>query len=132
MCLVLHDNDGIFVLLCLQINNFERVAIRCVINHWSPNAEEDARLRTVGWQHKFHQPIFEEDREFLSRFYYLLFIRCISSWARLNLLLLDRMKRHKYGKKASKREDNKDDLQLYKEWRKRRDLQLRENTNPNI
>ena len=51
----------------MTINGLERVPVRCVVNHWSRDPEEDASLRTVGWQFRFHEPVFEKDREFLQR-----------------------------------------------------------------
>ncbi len=90
----------------MQINGTERLPIRCVINHRSDDPEETAELRTVGWQHRFHEPVFERDREFL-----------------------DRMKRQKYGAESAKREDNQQDLTKYRAWRAKRDDQLQEEKN---
>ena len=86
-------------LAVFQINGKERVPIRCVLHHQGKDPEENARLRTVGWQHRFHEPVLERQRHFLAR-----------------------MKRHQYGREAAKREDNNQDLERFRRWKKDRSV----------
>ncbi|QQP35381.1 39S ribosomal protein L9_ mitochondrial, partial [Caligus rogercresseyi] len=48
----------------LQINNFEVIHVRCVLKHTSLGLNNLAF--PFGFQHRFREPIFEEDREILS------------------------------------------------------------------
>ena len=81
----------------ITINGKDKVPLRCLIHHWSRDQAENEKLKTVGWMHKFHEPVFEEDRE------------------RLRL-----MKRAEFGKKAANFKSCKNDLQKFVEWKQSR------------
>lgn len=67
--------------------------MRCVIHHQGDDEVENQSLRTVGWMHRFHEPVLESQREFLKN-----------------------MKRNDFGKKASLDESNVEHIKLYQQW----------------
>lgn len=49
----------------LKINDFETVPFRCVLFHWSADDEVVDECPPPGWNVRFHEPVYETDREFL-------------------------------------------------------------------
>ncbi|TRY73291.1 hypothetical protein TCAL_00894 [Tigriopus californicus] len=94
------DKQGKEFLIHVTINGVERVPVRVVIHHLNP---EDAKAnRELGWQHRFREPLFEEQREALAM-----------------------LPRPPISQKTAEKEGFRPILTQYQQWAERRQARLR-------
>ena len=96
------NNNRIFFDLLLQINEFEKVTIRCVLFQESPDVLTAGEIPPYGWEKRFYNSLIDSQADMLK--------------------MLPR--HHITAEDVSKLLDGKEILRKYAQWKSERDKRL--------